>query len=239
MKEQRRKFIKYSSTVLVTTVSVGCLGGESEPPQENATDGNETQQVSEPANIVFHGIDAPSSIEEEEFSFSVNLENKGDEEGEVSFIVNDNVVETQTISSGSLTHNITVSNDLVTRPNITIGARSENDNISSTITVNRTTVIEISNVKDIIERNGFERLRIEGIATNLSDRRIEYIEIRLTLYDDRDRAITTYRKVFRAGETGGVLAPGEEWPFQIPITESPGTVDDYSLEVLNYRFRNS
>lgn len=74
-----------------------------------------------------------------------------------------------------------------------------------------------------VVRDDFRGLAIEGRAENTGSEVLEYVEIRIRVFDDQDRHLDTYL------DTVANLGPGTVWAFDVVVLEAPEDVATYDV----------
>lgn len=79
---------------------------------------------------------------------------------------------------------------------------------------------------DILQRDNYKGVVIEGLVENTGSERIKTAEVRARVYNDDDNLLGRYLA------STNDLDPGMTWSFEVIVLESPEDVDSYDLAVV-------
>lgn len=85
--------------------------------------------------------------------------------------------------------------------------------------------IDVEDHRYVLE-DGYTGSTVQGTLRNTGNDRLESVEVRVRVYDDRDRHLGRYVA------TTGDLSPGSTWNFTVVLLVSPSDVATYDLAAL-------
>ncbi|THE66573.1 hypothetical protein D8Y22_00085 [Salinadaptatus halalkaliphilus] len=79
---------------------------------------------------------------------------------------------------------------------------------------------------EFVLEDGFNGPTVQGTVENTGDDRIQFVELRVRLYDADDAQLGRYL------DTTGDLEGSDEWSFEVILLESPADIASYDVTVL-------
>ena len=105
---------------------------------------------------------------------------------------------------------------------IAAGARAEQADDSYAVELD---ALELRD-HELVVKDDYRGVVIEGIVANTSEERVEYVEVRARIYNTGGNQLDRYL------DSTNDLAAGSTWSFDIIVLENPGDVGSYDIAVL-------